>query len=72
MSDAIPDIAAESAGNVAYGAAMQAVIAAARAWRGAAGWITPSGYVPHQHRRLVDAIDALDALEARLRERGTP
>lgn len=53
------DVAAESAGNVAYGAALQAVATAARAWR---------LQLNSTHRNpatceLVAAIDALNRLD---------
>jgi hypothetical protein len=68
VTDHDPDIMAESADNVAYGAAMQAVVAAARAWRAAVSW----GDRCTMERKLIVAIAALDTLEARLRERAPP
>jgi hypothetical protein len=72
VTDPIPNIMAESADNVAYGAAMQAVVAAARAWRET----LKAGVAWERHSdaeiRLIDATLALDALEARLRKRAPP
>jgi hypothetical protein len=62
---------AESADNVAYGAATQAVVAAARAWRDA----LVSGVWDEHHIAAANvwkALEALDELEARLRQRAPP